>query len=165
MQFLAQILLNDLEADVSRTLLLIFMCQNAPGMCDDWDPSSGGNQALIVPAGLASAVVPGEGVTLLGAVSAVAYADVEGDYDEARERWARHENRPLEQVLGQLGGIPSWIQADETPICPACREQMTFIAQLEEGHEYQTAANFGGGGCAYAFACEPCKEAAFLWQR
>ena len=163
MQFVAQIALDDLEVDAKQAVLLIFMCQNEPGMCDDWDPSSGGNQALIVPAGLAPATVPGDGETLMGAVSAVAYADVEGGYGQALERWAGQTDRARE-VLGQLGGEPAWIQSDETPACPACGEQMTFVAQLEEGPDYATAANFGGGGCAYAFTCTSCRQAAFLWQ-
>jgi hypothetical protein len=41
---------------------------------------------------------------------------------------------------------------------------MTFAVQLEEGHDYRTAANFGGGS-GYGFTCPPCGRAAFLWQR
>jgi hypothetical protein len=42
---------------------------------------------------------------------------------------------------------------------------MNFAVQLEEGHDYRTAANFGGGGCGYGFTCRPCGTASFLWQR
>ncbi len=41
---------------------------------------------------------------------------------------------------------------------------MAFVVQLEEGHDYRTAANFGGAGRGYGFACQPCGTAAFLWQ-
>jgi hypothetical protein len=36
MQFLAQVSLADAEAG-SAGLLSIFMCQNDPGLCDEWD--------------------------------------------------------------------------------------------------------------------------------
>ncbi|MCZ0981704.1 hypothetical protein O1L60_29965 [Streptomyces diastatochromogenes] len=68
-------------------------------------------------------------------------------------------------VLGRLGGAPDWLQDDETPLCPVCARHMAFTAQLEEGHDYATAANFGGGGLGYVFSCQHCGEAAFLWQR
>jgi hypothetical protein len=41
---------------------------------------------------------------------------------------------------------------------------MTFVVQLQEGHDDQNLANFGGGGCGYGFQCRPCRNAAFLWQ-
>ncbi|MEU9045289.1 MULTISPECIES: hypothetical protein [unclassified Kitasatospora] len=41
---------------------------------------------------------------------------------------------------------------------------MTFTAELEEGCDFATSANFGGGGRGYLFSCQPCGEAAFLWQ-
>ncbi|MER5978572.1 hypothetical protein ABT142_18960 [Streptomyces sp. NPDC001857] len=42
---------------------------------------------------------------------------------------------------------------------------MTFTAELEEGNDFTTSANFGGGGRGYLFNCQPCRQAAFLWQR
>ncbi|MEV6897719.1 hypothetical protein [Amycolatopsis sp. NPDC051372] len=41
---------------------------------------------------------------------------------------------------------------------------MTFTAELAEGYDFATSANFGGGGLGYPFTCRPCGEAAFLWQ-
>jgi hypothetical protein len=166
MQFVAQVLLGDLRLDEWRGVLSVFMCQNDPGMCDEWDPAAGGNQALLFPlAGLRPAVVPPGPATALDEVSAVRYVTADGDYDEARLGWAGREGRPERDVLGQLGGQPSWLQRDETPACPECAMPMSFAVQLEEGHDYRTAANFGGGGCGYGFTCHPCGTAAFLWQR
>jgi len=109
---------------------------------------------------------PPGGETTLREVSTVRYVRMDGDdYGQARDRWAERQNRAPRDVLGQLGGVPWWIQSDETPRCPSCDEDMAFLVQLEEGHDWHTAANFGGGGCAYAFICQPCQEAAFLWQR
>ncbi|MFD4674360.1 hypothetical protein ACFWNN_31885 [Lentzea sp. NPDC058450] len=143
MQFLAH-----LPLDIGA--VAVFMCQNDPGMCDEWDATSGGNRALLFTAPLSPAVVPAEGETLLGAVTALG---------------PHAEEPPEEFVLGRLGGEPEWWQNDETPACPSCSAPMTFAAQLEEGRDHRTAINFGGGGRGYVFHCRPCGEAAFLWQR
>lgn len=165
MQFLAQVMLADLAVDEWRGVLSIFMCQNSPGMCEEWDAVAGGNQALAFAAGgLVPASVPVGPATMLGEVSAVQCVRVSEDYDWARQAWPGREGRPSRDVLGQLGGEPSWVQADETPACPQCAKPMSFVVQLEEGH-YRTAANFGGGGCGYGFACQACGTAAFCWQR
>lgn len=170
MQFLAHLLLADV-AELAGTesgskILLIFACQNDPGMCDDWDPQAGGNLAILTDAAAVTAVAaPQEGEILLGAVPAIGYAEVDrDDYAESAGAWAHAHGGRSREVLGQLGGTPWWIQADETPDCPTCREPMRFIAQLEEGYDHRTSANFGGGGCGYAFVCLPCDRAAFLWQ-
>jgi hypothetical protein len=69
----------------------------------------------------------------------------------------------LGQVLGQLGGTPSFRHPDETPTCQVCAAPMVFVAQFE-GRDTETAVTVGGTGCGYAFACTPCSQAAFLWQ-
>jgi len=50
MQFLAQLPLDSLEEAKGHhdQTLLLFQCQNDPGMCDEWDPNAGGNAALLV---------------------------------------------------------------------------------------------------------------------
>lgn len=166
MRFIALVMLDDLGMGASRGMMLIFMCGNAPGMCEEWDATSGGNQALIFAADgrLVPAAVPADPAAMLDEVSAVQYVTVDADYDDARAAWAEHECRPGGDVLGQLGGQPAWIQADETPACAECGRPMGLVVQLEEGHDYRTAANFGGCGCGYGFACQPCGTAAFLWQ-
>jgi hypothetical protein len=85
MQFLAQVMPGDLEPDDDRRgVLSIFMCQNDPGMCDDWSATEGGNQALIFPVGdLIPAAVPAGPATLLGEVSAVRSVPMSENYDEA----------------------------------------------------------------------------------
>ncbi|WP_200948332.1 MULTISPECIES: hypothetical protein [unclassified Kitasatospora] len=106
-----------------------------------------------------------EEVILLGAVRTAAFESVaNSDYDQAHEAWAARTGRSSMEVLGQLGGSPSWLQNDETPSCPSCARAMPIIAQLEEGPDHTTAMNFGGCGSACVFACEPCEQAAFLWQ-
>jgi hypothetical protein len=143
MQFLAH-----LPTDVG--VISVFFCQNDPGMCDDWDATAGGNRAYLFSGALTPATVPTEGETLLGAVTALR---------------VHSAGTPTTQpVLGHLGGEPHWLQNDETPNCPSCTAPMTFTEELKEGRDHATAANFGGGGRAYVFHCQPCTEAAFLWQ-
>lgn len=175
LQFLAQVLLSDVDngatnAEQDRGILALFACQNDPGMCDDWAPTAGGNRALLLPTtDLRPLPLPSlsvdEAVLVLGAVRAVTTEHEDApDYDDAREAWATRTGRPDSAVLGQLGGTPAWIQDDETPLCPGCHHPMPLAVQLEEGPDHYTAMNFGGGGCAYAFTCEPCTRAVLLWQ-
>ena len=148
-------------------LVLLFMCQNDPGMCDEWDANAGGNCAIVVPTrNLRKVPAPQEGNTRREKrYGARQVRSAKADYEEAREAWAQKSGKPMRKVLGQLLGKPFWIQAQETPKCNFCRKRMTFLAQLEEGPDWKTEMNFGGGGCAYVFEC-PCGKhsAKFLWQ-
>jgi hypothetical protein len=168
MQFVAQVSLADADpGDAGDAgLLSIFMCQNDPGLCDEWDPVAGGNRAFVFgPDATELHGVPDEGVTLLDEASAVSFEQADGgDYLQAREDWAGKSGRPVREVLGHVGGQPAWLQTDETPMCRTCDEPMLFVVQLEEGHDHRTSANFGGG-CGYGFRCRLCNGAAFLWQR
>jgi hypothetical protein len=143
------------------------MCQNEPGRCDEWDPTARGNRAFVFgDDAVHTPAVPGDGVTLLGETSAVLFDEVDaGTYLDARQRWHRETGRRVLDVLGQVGGQPAWLQNDETPACGGCARPMTFVVELEEGHDHLTSANFGGGGCSYGFRCGPCGTAVFLWQR
>jgi len=151
----------------SDSLLLLFMCQNDPGSCEEWDPNAGGNRVITVPCESLKLVEPpesGEVVrdTLYGAMTVDVNTD---DYDEAREKWASSSGESTRQVLGQLGEHPAWIQGEEVPCCDSCSRPMSFVAQLEEGPDWKTAMNFGGGGCAYVYRCN-CEthQAKMLWQ-
>src|SRR5947209_6016712 len=70
---------------------------------------------------------------------------------------------PYPDNLGQrtkLGGDPIWIQGDETPLCPRCREEMSFVAQIDSiGHTALEPAGlfmFGDVGMLYLFYCFGC---------
>ncbi|VVP44542.1 DUF1963 domain-containing protein [Pseudomonas fluorescens] len=166
MQFLGQIALDD--RDVKR-LALVFMCQDDPGMCDEWDASSGGNRVIVVAAADDAwqlAELP-EGDSLVrDTVYGARLEDVDsGGYDDASQQWAQKNHCSPRQILGQLEGEPSWIQPDETPTCDLCGNNMKFIAQLEQGPDHRTEMNFGGGGSAYVFRCSCIQHTAkFLWQ-
>lgn len=162
MQFLGQ-----LRPSESERLLLLFMCQNEPGLCDEWDPNGGGNKVLSVAADNLELVLPptqGE-VIRPTRYGAKLIEQPEPDYDSARSAWAANNGISPREILGQIGGIPAWIQSEEIPICASCGKSMQFVAQLEQGPDWKTEMNFGGGGCAYVFCCS-CNpdNAKMLWQ-
>ncbi|MCY0928715.1 hypothetical protein OTB20_21405 [Streptomyces sp. H27-H1] len=170
LRFIVQMVL-----DGERGVLSVFMCANDPGMCEEWSAQAGGNRAYLFPAtGLVPVPLPALPSTVdgddeedprqLGAVRTVEIvATADPDYWSASQAWSAQSGRSTQEVLGQLGGAPDWLQHDETPDCPGCGSPMGFVTQLEEGPDHLTAPNFGSGS-AYAHACEPCGRAAFLWQ-
>lgn len=166
MQFLAQLPLSECDEilrERSSQSLLIFQCQNNPGMCDDWAPESGGNAAIIVDASQGSLLPVPEGETLLPAESRlrlVSYESRSGDTPD--DAYCDAMEEPGSNVIGKLGGDPLWIQGDETPVC-GCGTRMSFVCQLEccGGG----GINFGDAGAGYAFVCPQCSDQArFLWQ-
>lgn len=169
MQFLSQVRLADVgNPDMGDGLLLVFMCQNDPGVCCEWEAGGGANFACVVPLQkLEPLAPPATGVTELAAVygaRAVVLADEE-TYDDARARWGKAPGQRRRDVLGKLGGNPDWLQGDETPTCNVCGKAMHFVAELEEGPDHKTAMNLGSG-MAYVFICTPCDgPAQFLWQQ
>lgn len=144
----------------------IFMCQNDPGCCDEWEADGGGNAVLVCGSQNVVAVVPpAQGETTRNCEHGAEITEVDADnYDDARDRWAEQHEGNYRQVLGQLYGTPKWLQADETPICSGCGGKMRFVAQLEQGPDWETEMNFGGGGCGYLFDCKCNNSAKFLWQ-
>jgi len=152
--------LGKVKTDIG--LELIFMCGNDPGMCDEWDADAGGNKVIVVDSENLEFFKPIDaGLSLRETeYGAKVIESPEADYDTARENWSEKGR----EVLGQLYGKPSWIQGDETPECNCCNKAMRFVAQLEEGPDYKTAMNFGGGGVAYLFDCKEGGTGKFLWQ-
>lgn len=166
MQFLAQISLAETEIDELTgrdQILLIFECQNEPGMCDDWDADGGGNAALLVRVDSGGAVdPPTSGETTLPAESLVSLRACDSSVSAETDDHYVAASDDGQNVLGKIGGAPLWIQDDETPDCE-CGSKMTFVALLEE--RGGGGLNFGGGGTGYAFACTKCQDKGkFLWQ-
>lgn len=159
MQFLGQ--LRDAGND---DLLLLFQCQDDPGMCEQWRADGGGNAVIAVPcASLEPVASPQEGRTTRAVRHGCRVVECPGeDYEKARRRWAALQDVDETQVLGQIGGEPAWLQDDETPDCTHCGRQMPLFAQLEEGVELCFQMNFGGGR-AYVHRCG-CGNAKMLWQ-
>jgi hypothetical protein len=165
MQFLGRIALPA-EGSLEGRFVLLFMCQNDPGLCDEWDPDDGGNFVFIVPSAKAETI---ESPTTGAVLRATTYgASVQSqpvaDYDAAREEWAKANKKYAREVLGQLFGEPTWVQSEHRPTCDKCGKTMRFLAQLEEGPDVRVDMNFGGG-CAYVFECTCGSNVGkFLWQ-
>ena len=138
----------------------IFMCQNDPGMCNEWE-AGGGNRVIIVDDAPLVKFHPADPkVSLRNIEYATMPVDVEATtYFKALES----SDVPPRSILGQLSGAPDWLQFEETPVCDCCGNEMRFVAQLEEGPDHKTAMNFGGG-VAYLFDCPVGRTGKFLWQ-
>ncbi len=69
----------------------------------------------------------------------------------------------------KLGGVPEWIQFDETPTCPTCEKKMVFVTQVDS-IDYtarpisQQSYMFGDVGMIYVFFCFECTETASIFQ-
>lgn len=50
----------------------------------------------------------------------------------------------------QLGGEPLFLQAENWPQCPSCRERMTFLAQIDSMNDEFCIADCG---MVYVFIC------------
>ncbi len=159
-QFLGQIRLED-----PARLLLLFQCEYDPGACETWEADAGANHAetlLLDGTPLALRPVPTTGLTTRPATyGARTEPSSAADYDTARNAWTGRGR----DILGLLGGAPSWIQGDQTPACPDCAAPMRFVAQLEQGPDAASEMNLGGG-CAYVFECTCAhRPARLLWQQ
>ncbi|MER5893827.1 hypothetical protein [Streptomyces sp. NPDC001876] len=159
--------------------LSVFVCQNDPGACESWDATSGANRVYLFPReGLQPVAVPEKGVTLLPATSAIRTHAVSFDpeeheehedlapdaYDLARSGWKWEPEEGFgkqREVLGSLGGSPSYLEDDRLPTCASCAGTTEFAAHLEEGISRQTAMNLGGQ-LGYVFVCRACCKGAFL---
>lgn len=60
----------------------------------------------------------------------------------------------------KAGGAPTWIQTEEIPECPKCKQGMTFVLQLASSAHI----GFCDMGMLYAFVCPDCKVGATLIQ-
>ncbi|MYW13164.1 hypothetical protein GT034_33170 [Streptomyces sp. SID2563] len=162
---------------VEDGVLSVFVCQNDPGACEFWAAGSGANRVHLFPReGLRPVAVPETGVTVLPVVSAIRTQVVTVDpedcdedadpdaYDLGRQGWRREPGERFgkqREVLGSLGGSPSYLEDDRVPACPSCSVAMEFAAHLEEGITWEAAMNLGGQ-LGYVFVCRPCREGAFL---
>lgn len=184
MDFLAQIpLQNPLHFSDRYNMAYIFMC---PGQfdergwleCKNWDPESGANKVILQAASDLVTVVDraSEYPDYVVALEHVTEPIVDtSDYQLSDELLhAVHET-------SKLGGVPTWLQANETPPCPICNGTTKYIAQIdaeldgslpavsnEDDHEKYKFFHFGGDdGIGYVFLCvnecDP-ESGSFLWQ-
>ena len=91
-----------------------------------------------------------------------------------------YPTEPHHEYHGQrtkLGGLPDWIQSDESPACHDCGGPMTFVAQIDSV-EHQWKSNphsvdalsdkqkwmFGDVGMIYVFFCFECSSTTSVFQ-
>lgn len=107
-------------------------------------------------------------------------ADELREYRMLFERVPDGERSVNPRRLGErskLGGLPDWEQVDETPGCPDCAQDMTFVAQIDS-IEQESKTNphsisalskdqqymFGDVGIIYVFFCFNCLKARAVFQ-
>lgn len=166
MQFQGQLRMPAVNGGGDR-LLAVFMCQNEPGMCNEWDADRGGNTVWVLPAESGELLEPpAEGVTRRPTTHGATTLEVTAsDAFTAKQDWAQANAERRRALLGHVGGQPDWLENDETPACDACQAPMRFAAQLTEGPDFDTSMNFGGGE-GYVFDCEcGSPTGKFLWQQ
>src|SRR5205823_4067224 len=118
--------------------------------CATWEPDAGANAVILQAA--SEARLDGDGPAHLADYAVTLTLDEEPLIDPAVEDL---DDDLKEQIdLGtKLGGMPHWIQFNETPVCPACGGPTRFVAQLDEfwgegGLQHPDLA-FGDAGCSY----------------
>jgi len=161
----------------------VFMC---PGkfdkkgwlQCKTWNPHAGAN----------AVIVQGNSNRVIVSDHVAEYPDYSVTLECVREALIDTTDYEIEEGLRQtvfestkIGGVPFWLQANETPACPACGGSMKFVAQFaaeldgplpadprEWDDEKYKFFHFGGDdGIGYLFLCEnECgpNGAVFLWQ-
>ncbi len=180
MDFVAQIPLQaPLPLARQYAMAYIFMCPSPSG-CATWDAWSGCNRVLLQEKADSTTLGTRSEGSDFGA-----YPDYEASLLVAEEPVVDTADFDTPSSLRdqvsdatKIGGVPSWIQSNETPTCPACGGPVSFIAQLtadlEGSQSYdrsledrRVSLEFGDCGLGYIFICsdECCEEgAAFLWQ-
>lgn len=183
MSFLAQVPLHSPIAFSRKyAMAYVFMCQGKLDQrlrlqCRTWDAFAGANK-VILQAGIGRARVPDRAPT---------YPDYIVTLTLVREPLIDRsdflvDQDPAEAVseLTKIGGVPAWLQSNDTPQCPGCGGAMRFVAQLNDeldgplpadpikwGDERYRFLGFGDSGLGYLFLCENecgANGAVFLWQ-
>lgn len=142
--------------------------------CETWIPFSGANEVILQEYSPSSFLLdveseyPDYAIQLQHVLEPFIDTSVNVINDEFRKV----------SELSKIGGVPSWIQNNETPICPKCNRPMEFVAQLSAELDGSLPAypsrwddekykffHFGGDdGIGYLFLCKNECQAAFLWQ-
>lgn len=155
MNFVGQIALDSPINFLPNSVAYIFICEgtfseNGILLCETWDCHSGANKVIVQTGYELRASILLEEIT-------EPPIDV-SDYgnDESLTQQISDETK--------IGGVPYWLQDNETPHCKGCGTEMNFICQINSNSINDESIDFGGGGLGYMFLCINCHEAGFLWQ-
>lgn len=180
MDFIGQFRLDSpLQLSHRFQIAYVFMCPSQSDghgwlTCETWKAFSGANALLLQQ---------DDGLALLPDTPA-RYPDYELTLQRAPEPDLDVSSFDLTvdekdqiSMATKLGGVPAWIQNNDTPCCPCCGETMRFVAQIDavpdgyfpeqstQWHQYHVF-DFGDVGQGYVFICpnDCSSDGAFLWQ-
>lgn len=167
-------------------VVLVFQCNDDPGMCETWSASSGANAVLFLDRDeqvTSLTICPKVDVEVENEVRIDAWQEAEDEVDplnfaayfDDSQQWALHREvweteegeywQPMFEGT-KLGSVPHWIQsASEGPKAP-----FQFVGQFQSWHqvaeESVTTANYGDMGTAYLFihADPEAPHGEFFWQ-
>lgn len=182
MDFIGQISLNEpVKFSSSSDIAYIFMCpgeydENGLLKCETWNAQSGANMVILQK----------KTETIYKELHHYKISDYTLTFRKVMEPLVDFSDPEIDEKVKEkvvtttkIGGIPAWLQDNETPNCPACGKPMQFIAQIDSELDGQLGADvskwspnnsldFGGSGIGYLFLCgnERCDhtQGAFLWQ-
>ena len=188
MDFLAQIRIDDPIRFSNRYVMAyLFVCsgyieKSETPQCKTWDAYEGAN-AIILQSSSETVFVGSR------RDRSAAYPDYEITLERSDDpavdvtKLDIDDNDLLQAVYDRfkIGGVPRWLQSNDTPTCPGCGGRMIFVAQLDAAPDGRLPADprewnkdkyrffhFGGDdGLGYLFLCEKeCgpRGTAFLWQ-
>jgi hypothetical protein len=75
------------------------------------------------------------------------------------------EEEEQKKALVKIGGMPNWIQDEEWPVCPNCKNKMLFVCQVNTDESISNgkfSQAFGDSGTLYVFNC--CKYVSTVMQ-
>jgi hypothetical protein len=89
------------------------------------------------------------------------FPEAEIDFIKATGKEEEDQNTSLVKI----GGMPNWIQDEEWPICPDCKNKMLFVCQINTDENISNGKYcqvFGDSGMLYVFTC--CKYISTVMQ-
>ncbi len=157
--------LDEIGAGPKNHLLVVFMCCQNPGMCDEWAADAGANRAILQKKNVAQPVPDSKCAHLYNRDCYLAFKEFEEPGDEGA-LFDFYDNKMRDRsegaVVGKASGEPIWLQGSgEWPECK-CGSRMPFVAQIEGSASEDL--DFGDAGTGYIFCCPDCSNAKFLWQ-
>ena len=182
MDFLAQLPLTTPIPFLNQdAMAYVFMCSSASEQgevlgCATWEPFGGAN-AVAIQYGTGKTIIPTTAKTPQPEFG-VTLSPVKEPQIDTADFWVNDELTAEVSEASKMGGVPAWIQSNETPRCPVCNKMMQFVAQLDAELEGSLPAdparwgdyhflNFGDAGIGYLFVCQEegtAHSAAFFWQ-
>jgi hypothetical protein len=151
MGFLAQIRLDEpIRFSDRYAMAYVFVCPYAGEVgCYPWDAASGANAVILHS-------LVGNEVIIVTPDEKLQTSEVAFHFQHSQEPFV--ETYLWKEESGvhsstKIGGVPVWVQNDETPTCTKCHEPMMLLAQIDEYAEGMQEFYASDTGLAYIFIC------------